>query len=321
MINTTIATAAAVAPINAQASGIVNNPLANVFRPRTDDSSGVCKAATSVTPGVAANIAIVNGLAKDYAHLKVDVLDRSDRALWSYLGQVYAYVDQIEKSPLKQETRTALIKAIQQRDKQSMGTNATTGAIVVRYIFSDQSRQTRSNYAIAIEKARNVGVTPDTFAGFLEEYGGVTKVVEYTFEQEGVLKAATAELNKQIREEKANKTSLVGRLCTVMAHVSTAELEYSGALNNWVPQKPMKSDKAAGKDEKADPKYEQGNFVVFLTVKDSQSGKYRIVQGNVFNRVFEEQLLATIADQMGASTDELSSAVIGLEQSIGFNAQ
>jgi hypothetical protein len=244
------------------------------------------------------------------------VLDRSDRALWNHLGQVYAYADSIERSPLKRETRNELIRQIRLRNGPGVSTTASTAAVVVRYIFADQSRQTCSNYAIAMEKAAALRVTADTFAGFLEQYGGVSKVVEHLFDHEAddvLISAATA---KQLAEQKQARTGLVGRLCAALAHVSTTEIEYKDELNVWVPEKPEKKTKSADKEDKVDPKFEQGNFVVFLTVKNPQTGKYRVVQGNVFNRAFEEQLLGTIAHHMGADNDELAQTVVGLEQAI-----
>jgi len=314
--------ATSVAPINSQASGMVNNPLANVFRPKTNIVGAPAASTPTLTTGVAKALVAAQVLVENYGKLKVDVFNRSDSALWLLLQDVYAYADSVESSVLKQETRAELIRQIRQRGDAGVSSAASTAAIVVRFIFADQSRQTCSNYGIAMEKGRALGVTTDTFAAFLEQYGGVSKVVEHIFDHESEEDDASAAAAKVQRDEKANKTALVGRLCTAMAHASTAELEYSGEVSSWVPEKPKKkSEKAANKEEKADPKYEKGNFVVFLTVKDEASGKYRVVQGNVFNRVFEDQLLGTMAEQMGAGTDELSSAVIGLEQSIGFNVQ
>jgi DNA-binding transcriptional LysR family regulator len=45
-----------------------------------------------------------------------------------------------------------------------------------------------------------------------------------------------------------------------------------------------------------------------------------VVQGNVFDQAYEQQLLASIAERMDVSLPELSTAVQGLEQSIGFHA-
>ena len=243
-------------------------------------------------------------------------MDRSDRALWNHLGQVYAYVDSIERSPLKRETRTELIRQIRLRGGLGVSSIASTAAVVVRYVFAEQSRQTCSNYAIAMEKAAALGVTADTFAGFLEEYKGVSKVVEHRFDHEAADALISAATAKQLAEQKQARTGLVGRLCAALAHVSTTEIEYRDELNVWVPEKPEKKTKSADKEEKVDPKFEQGNFVVFLTVKNPQTGKYRVVQGNVFNRTFEEQLLGTIAHHMEADDSELAQTVVGLEQAI-----
>ena len=292
-----------------------NKPLSNVFRLKPA-ASAVGKAVSTTTPGVQQAIEFADSLVASYAKLKVEVLDRSDRALWNHLGQVYAYVDSIERSPLKRETRNELIRQIRLRGGLGVSSIASTAAVVVRYVFAEQSRQTCSNYGIAMEKAAALGVTADTFAGFLKQYGGVSKVVEHLFDHEAndvLISAATA---KQLAEQKQARTGLVGRLCAALAHVSTTEIEYKDELNVWVPEKPEKKTKSSDKEDKVDPKFEQGNFVVFLTVKNPQTGKYRVVQGNVFNRAFEEQLLGTIAHHMEADDSELAQTVVGLEQAI-----
>jgi hypothetical protein len=102
-----------------------------------------------------------------------------------------------------------------------------------------------------------------------------------------------------------------------MAHKVDSQISYSGEVSNWVPEKPKSKAKTDG-TEKVDPKFEQGNFVFFVTVKNGETGKFHVVQGNVFDKAYEQQLLASIADRMEATTDELSTAVQGLEQSIGF---
>jgi hypothetical protein len=292
------------------------NPLSNVFRIKPAASAVEKAVSTTTSPGLQQAISIADSLVQSYAKLRVDVLDRSDRALWNHLGEVYAYADSIESSPLKRETRNELIRQIRLRGSAGVSTTATTAAVVVRYIFADQSRQSCSNYAIAMEKAAALGVTTDTFAGFLEQYGGVSKVVEHLFDHEADDVAISAATAKQLAEQKQARTGLVGRLCAALAHVSTTEIEYRDELNVWVPEKPEKKTKSADKEEKVDPKFEQGNFVVFLTVKNPQTGKYRVVQGNVFNRAFEEQLLGTIAHHMEADDSELAQTVVGLEQAI-----
>ncbi len=313
-------TTLAAAPVSTNAfvatSGAgIKTPLSNVFRLKPA-ASAVGKAVSTTTPGVQQAIEFANSLVESYAKLKVEVLDRSDRALWNHLGQVYAYVDSIERSPLKRETRTELIRQIRLRGGLGVSSIASTAAVVVRYVFAEQPRQTCSNYAIAMEKAAALGVTADTFAGFLEQYGGVSKVVEHLFDHEADDALISATTAKQLAEQKQARTGLVGRLCAALAHVSTTEIEYRDELNVWVPEKPEKKTKSADKEDKVDPKFEQGNFVVFLTMKNPQTGKYRVVQGNVFNRAFEEQLLGTIAHHMDADNDELAQTVVGLEQAI-----
>jgi hypothetical protein len=294
-------------------------PALSVFRPKTKESTQTKEVAeqSKLPPSVKAAVETAQLLVVDYAKLKVEVLDRSDRALWEMLQAVYGFVQQIEAATSKLNIRNELIKQIQQRDKQGMATNSCTEAIVVRYVFGDQSRQSRNNYTIAMEKARTLGIAPDAFADFLSDNGGVGKVVEKIFDYEEADQAVAQELADAIKAEKTTRTELVGRLYSLMAHKVDSQISYSGEVSNWVPEKPKTKAKTDG-TEKVDPKFEQGNFVFFVTVKNGETGKFHVVQGNVFDQAYEQQLLASIAERMDATTDELSTAVQGLEKSIGF---
>jgi hypothetical protein len=295
-------------------------PLIDVFRPKTKVSNTpAAPVAANLPKGVMAAVEAADVLVASYTKLKIEILDRSDRALWEMLQQVYGFVQQIEATPTKRETRTELIKKIQQRDGQSMATNSSTEAVVVRYVFADQSRQSRNNYMIAMEKARALDIAMDGFADFLTQHGGVGKVVEMVFDyEEGEIQSAK-EVADAIKEDKKNRSQLVRRLYSVMAHKAESQINYSGLISNWVPEKPKTTTDAKGKgSEKADPKFETGNFVFFVTVKNPETGKFHVVQGNVFDKAYEEQLLGTIAERMDVPTNELSMAVQGMERAIGF---
>ncbi len=292
----------------------------HVFRPKSAAAKAAAVNATAALPkSVQAVIDAADTLVAGYTKLKAEVLDRSDRALWEMLERAYAFAAQIDGSPSKREARTELIKKIQLRDQQTMASNASTEAVVVRYVFADQSRQSRNNYTIAMEKARALNIPVDEFADFLTEYGGVGKVVEKTFGYEEEDAETAKELADALKAEKANRTQLVGRLYSVMAHTAESQISYSGLVSNWVPEKPKTTTVSKGNGaEKTDPKFEQGNFVFFVTVKNPETGKFHVVQGNVFDQAYEQQLLAAIAERMDVPTDELSTAVQGMEQSIGF---
>lgn len=293
-------------------------PVLNIFRPKSAAAKAAETIPTVQLPKDVKNaIETANALVSDYAKLKVEILDRSDRALWEMLEGVYTFVRQIETTTNKLKTRTELIKQIQQRDMQGMASNSSTEAVVVRYVFADQSRQSRNNYAIAMEKAHSLGIATNAFADFLSEHGGVGKVVEKTFGYEDDEQENAKQLADAIKAEKATRTQLVNRLYSAMAHKVDSSISYSGLVSNWVPEKREGKAKTDG-TEKVDPKFEKGNFVFFVTVKNPETGKFHVVQGNVFDQAYEQQLLASIAERMDVSTDELSTAVQGLEKSIGF---
>jgi hypothetical protein len=105
-----------------------------------------------------------------------------------------------------------------------------------------------------------------------------------------------------------------------LAHKAESELAYSGEVTDWVPRDPKADTPKSKITAKPDPRYEKGNFVFFVTVRNPQTGRYHVVQGNVFDQAYEQQLLASIAERMDVSLPELSTAVQGLEHSIGFGS-
>ena len=293
--------------------------VSNVFRPKF----GTAKASTSqtaLTPSVERAVGAADQLAQAYQKLRVEVLDRSDRALWEMLEQVYAYVQQVDGSAQKRETRNELIRKIQMRDSQGVASNATTEAVAVRYVFVDQSRQTRNNYTIAMEKARALDIPVTGFADFLAQHGGVGGVVETVFDHEAEEQATAKEMADAKAAEKGTRTQLITRLYAAMAHKAESELAYSGEVTNWVAKDPKADTPKSKAEAKPDPRYEKGNFVFFVTVRNPETGGYRVVQGSVFDQAYEQNLLSVIAERMDVSVPELSTTVQGLEQIIGFGA-
>ena len=321
----TVSTPSTVSTVSAFASMMASpsQGFGHVFRPKSKGTAkDTASSATANLPkGVQSAISTADKLVADYTKLKVEVLDRSDRALWEMLQEVYGFVDQTERSPIKRETRNELIKKIQQRDSQGMASNASMETVVVRYVFADQSRQSRNNYTIAMEKARALSVAVKDFADFLAQHGGVGKVVEAVFDFEADDQASAKDLADALKAEKVARSQLVSRLYSALAHTAESQISYSGLVTNWVPEKPKTNSDAKGKaTDKADPKFESGRFVFFVTVRNAETGKFHVVQGNLFDQAYEEQLLASIAERMDVDTQELTATVQGLEDSIGFEA-
>ena len=293
--------------------------VSNVFRPKF----GQAKASTSLTalpPSVDRAVGTADQLAQAYQKLRVDVLDRTDRAIWEMLQQNYGFVQQVDSSPQKRETRNELIRKIQIRDSQGVASNATTEAVIVRYVFEGLSRQTRNNYTIAMEKARALDIPVTGFADFLAKNGGVGGVVETVFDHEAEEQATAKQMADAKAIDKSTRTQWVTRLYSALAHKAESELAYAGEVTDWVPQDPKADTTKSKTGAKPDPRYEKGNFVFFVTVRNPETGRYHVVQGNVFDQAYEQQLLASIAERMDVTIPELSAAVQGLEHSIGFGA-
>ena len=294
--------------------------VSNVFRPKFGTAKASTSSLTALPPSVERAVGTAEQLALAYQKLRVEVLDRSDRALWEMLQQVYGYVQQVDGSAQKRETRNELIRKIQMRDSQGVASNATTEAVAVRYVFPDLSRQTRNNYTIAMEKARALDIPVTEFADFLAKNGGIGGVVETVFDHEAEEQATAKQMADAKAAEKGTRTQWVTRLYSALAHKAESELAYAGEVTDWVPRDPKADTPKSKAEAKPDPRYEKGNFVFFVTVRNPETGRYHVVQGNVFDQAYEQQLLASIAERMDVTIPELSAAVQGLEHSIGFGA-
>lgn len=292
--------------------------LSKVFRMKPTVPTSSSSSSTALPPSVERAVGAADQLVQAYQKLRVEVLDRTDRALWEMLEQVYGFAKQVDSSVQKRETRNELIRKIQMRDKQGVASNATTEAVVVRYVFADQSRQTRNNYTIAMEKARALDIPDNEFANFLSKNGGVGRVVEAVFDYEAEELENAQMVASAKAAEKNKRTQLVSRLYSAMAHVSTNELAYSGDVTAWVAAKPEGTKSKPG--EKPNPKYEKGSFVFFVTVHNPDTGGYRVVQGSIFDQAYEQNLLSIIAERMDVTVPELSETVTGYEHLIGFDA-
>jgi hypothetical protein len=201
-----------------------------------------------------------------------------------------------------------------------VASNATTEAVIVRYVFEGLSRQTRTNYTIAMEKARALDIPVTEFASFLAKNGGVGGVVETVFDHEAEEQATAKQMADAKANDKSTRTQWVTRLYSALAHKAESELAYAGEVTDWVPRDPKADTPKSKAEAKPDPRYEKGNFVFFVTVRNPETGRYHVVQGNVFDQAYEQQLLASIAERMDVTIPELSAAVQGLEHSIGFGA-
>ena len=294
--------------------------VSNVFRPKFGVAKASTSSATVLTASVERAVGAADQLVDGYKKLRVEVLDRSDRAIWEMIQEIYGFVQQVDSSAQKREIRNELIRKIQQRGSQGVASNATTEAVIVRYVFVGQSRQTRNNYTIAMEKARALDIPVTGFADFLAKNGGVGGVVEAVFDHEAEEQATAKELADAKAAEKGTRTQWVTRLYSALAHKAESELAYAGEVTDWVPRDPKADTPKSKAEAKPDPRYEKGNFVFFVTVRNPETGRYHVVQGNVFDQAYEQQLLASIAERMDVTIPELSAAVQGLEHSIGFSA-
>jgi hypothetical protein len=260
----------------------------------------------------------VDALVTEYQRLKVEVFDRSDRALWQLLSNLYDIALTINKSKAKKELKAEMIKVIKARGEK-IATSAETEAVVVRYVFVDVARQTRNNYAIVMQKALAEGIEEGGLFGFLEQHKGIVNVVEHNFDTDSTeTAAAVKEAHKAQRKEAGQ---LAQRLFTAKAHTQLKATLKTDEVFDWN----LTAEQLAElKDtEKVQAKNQRGNFVFFVAVPAAADGTYNVVQGFAAPRDFEESLLVQIAARMQVPNEHLKEVVHEFEDAAlaGQNAQ
>jgi len=253
-------------------------------------------------------------LIQDYASLKTEVLDRSDRALWQLLSKVFDYVLQINASVQKRNVKSDLLAKIKARDNYAMSSSSETQAVVVRYVFGDLARQTRNNYVVVFDKALALETGVGGLLDLLEKHKGVVNFVEHDFDGNAESAAETKEKRK---EERLQQVTLMRRLFAAMSHCGASVPVATSYVVDWRPS--FEELAKVKTEEKALPKYQAGNFVFFVALPGSTAGSYNLVQGFSPTKDFEDQMLQQIAARMGASNSELGASVADLETSAGLS--
>jgi hypothetical protein len=263
------------------------------------------------SPEVSDALRQVDQLATHYKQLKTEILDRSDSALWSFLGGVYDYVLRINKSVQKQQIKKDLLTVIKMRDHISLSSALPTEAIVIRYVFSDMARQSRNNYVVLMQKALALDIKQGELLNFLVQYGGVSSVVDKIFDS---IEMSSAGEKEQRQTQRTDSINLMRRLFVLMSQTEGVTPVNTEQVTDWIPSaRELSTVKAA---DKTAAKYQPGDFVFFVAMPDTTQGQYKLIQGFSATRDFEDPFLLQIATRLGASNEQLQNLVAEFEASM-----
>ena len=283
--------------------------LPNVFQRRAIVAKNT--AVANQSPEIVNAVRQINQLAVDYQSFQSEVLDRSDRALWEFLGHVYDYVLDINRSLQKRQIKSSLIEAIKMRDATPITSASETESIVVRYVFANVSRQVRYQYVVALEKALALDVPQGELPQFLERNNGVASLSEKEFAGN----AQNAKLEKEKRKlQRAEAIDVMRRLLEAMSTDTSIARASSQHVADLTP-----SARELSLLKPADlglPKYQAGDFVFFVGKVDETLGTYKLIQGFNATRDFEDELLQQIAAYLGFNNADVQATLSDFEASI-----
>jgi hypothetical protein len=232
------------------------------------------------------------------------VFDRSDRALWELLSNLFDYVLTIEDSAEPARAKKALRDEIDVREGENISTAVKTEVLVVRYLFADAARQTRNNYSNVMRKAKALGKTYGDLYAFLEEFNGVANVLEHDFSS-GEESDAGSKVDP--KAERAEKASLMRSLFTALSHTGTGTELTSSEVQDY--NLGIEAEAALKDSEKSKLKNQRGDFVFFVAVPSAGVDQYTVVHSFKTARDFEELALLEIAKGMKADLTTLRTTV------------
>lgn len=283
--------------------------FSNIFQ--QGGSFGLTTKMPTKSPEVFDALQQANQLVRDYETLKTEVFLRADRASWLFLSSVYDYVLRINKSVKKRQIKSDLIEMIKTRDRISITTASETETLVVRYVFSDVTRQSRNNYVGVIQKALAMDVEEGELVGLLEQSGGIINWVNKAFE--GTTEG-TIDIKDQRKIQRTDAVNLMRRLFALMANAQDVSTVTTTKVTDWTPSA---QQLAALKDsKKTAPKNQPGDFVFFVAVPGATPGEYNLLQGFSPTRDFEDQFLLQIAGRLGVSNEQLQVFISQIESSL-----
>ena len=283
--------------------------LSNIFQ--RGANFGLAMKTPNKSPEVIEALQEVDQLAREYETLKIDVFNRAERASWVFLSNVYDYVLRINRSVRKRQIKSDLLEMVKMRDRISLTSASETEVLVVRYVFSDLTRQSRYNYVTAIQKALAMDVKQGEFLPLLEQYRGVTYWLNSGSEGVDAKKVAVRE---QRKTQRTDSVSLMRRLFDLMASSQGLSSINATQVADWTPSaRELANVKEMNKDS---PKYQAGEFVFFVAKPGARPDEYTLIQGFSAARDFEDQLLLQIAARLGANNEQLQAVVSEFEASM-----
>lgn len=164
---------------------------------------------------------------------------------------------------------------------------------------------------MVFEKALALGIESGKLSEFLEVNNGVARVVEKTFDG---LTSTSSQEKDLLKAQRAEAITLIRRLLDVMSRTDGAMRISTSQVVDWTPSaRELSTLKGA---DKSAPKYQPGDFVVFLASPEDTQGQYTLIQGFSATRDFEDQLLLQIATRLGASNAELQATLDEFEAAL-----
>lgn len=252
-------------------------------------------------------------LCEEYATFKRDFGDRTDAALWQLMQNVYTFVCELDKNANVKKVKAALVKQLKAKGFVKASASNSTAALVVKYIFADQAKQTINNYANVLVKASVLKVPCNKLAAFLKQHGGIVNVLEKYFDEDGNV-TAVAQVSDEALQAKVDaqeRLHVFKRSLNALRFETNTTIAFHG-VQDWVAEDKRKEESKAKDAENV--KYKRGDFVFFVAVPGAKEGVYEVVEGFSAAKDMEDKLLMQMLKHYAATTEELHAMAMHYEQ-------
>jgi hypothetical protein len=243
--------------------------LESLLKPKFDEKFLV-QSKTSLSSSAQLLLDSAEDLYKAHTRYEHEYILKGRDVSYKLLENMHRLAGQIKASPDAEAILKMMRNFLKEKYDIKLNKSSTAMGTLVRYVIR-ADKLTASRYGKVLEVAQEEGIKPENFIAFVKDRGGISKIT--TTQAEKVIQ-------EDLKRTQVARMDFASEICSVMAMVSKADIEYSRGITVHRQDKLAKSD---------------GSRFVYFMAAHLGGNKYRLIQAHDFDRAFEDQILTQIA--------------------------
>lgn len=264
--------------------------LESLLKPKFDEKSLV-QSKTSLSSTAQFLLDRADILYKAHAQYEQDFVLKGRDVSYKLLDDMHGLATQIKASPDSEAILKTMRDFLKEKYNIKLNKSSTAMGTLVRYVIR-ADKLTASRYGKVLAVAQEEGIKPENFIAFVKERGGISKIT--TTQAEKVIQ-------DDLKRTQAARMDFASEICSVMACVSKADIEYTRGITVHRQDKLAKSD---------------GSRFIYFMAAHLGGNQYRLIQAHDFDRAFEDQILTQIAKPLPSDLGVIERSIRSLIKDI-----